>query len=189
MNRREAISTVSLLVGGTVIGAESFLAGCASPEDAPDGILSISDINLLDEIAETILPKTESSPGAKDAEVGKFMNVIITECYDPDEQQIFTNGLITFKETVKNKFGKNYERLILEEKHELLRNLENEVKNYTQSQTEADPDTHYYRMIKQLTLLGFLTSKPGVTQAMRHAAVPGRYDGCVPYEEGEKAWA
>ncbi|MES1161116.1 MAG: gluconate 2-dehydrogenase subunit 3 family protein, partial [Bacteroidota bacterium] len=32
MNRREAISRVSLLLGGTILGAEAFLAGCSQPD-------------------------------------------------------------------------------------------------------------------------------------------------------------
>jgi len=190
MDRREAISTVSLLLGGAVIGAEGFLSGCTTtPQDSYAGLLTSADVNLLDEIAETILPETETSPGAKEAEVGRFMNVIVTECYDQDQQQIFQDGLARIREVVQSEFGKSFERLQVDQKHELLLSLEDEVKNYNQNKTLEDPDTHYYRMIKQLTLLGFLTSEPGVTHAMRHVAVPGRFDGCVPHKEGEKVWA
>ncbi len=49
--------------------------------------------------------------------------------------------------------------------------------------------SHYYSMIKQLTLLGFFTSKPGATQALRHEPVPGKYDGAFPYKKGDRAWA
>jgi len=44
-------------------------------------------------------------------------------------------------------------------------------------------------MIKQLTLLGFFTSKQGATLAMRHVSVPGRYDGALPYKKGDKAYS
>ena len=44
-------------------------------------------------------------------------------------------------------------------------------------------------MMKQLTLMGFFTSKPGATQALRHEPVPGKYDGAFPYKKGDKAWA
>ena len=45
---------------------------------------------------------------------------------------------------------------------------------------------HYFTLMKQLTMLGFFTSKPGMTQAVRYLAVPGRYEGCVPYKKGDK---
>ena len=53
---------------------------------------------------------------------------------------------------------------------------------------KEDP-AHYFRMMKELTILGYFTSEIGATQALRYVAVPGRYEGCVPYTKGEKAWA
>ena len=48
---------------------------------------------------------------------------------------------------------------------------------------------HYFTMMKQITLLGFFTSKPGATQALRYIAVPGKFDGNYPYKKGDRAWA
>ena len=53
----------------------------------------------------------------------------------------------------------------------------------------ADPPTHYFRMMKELALLGYFTSEIGCTQAQRYVETPGRFDPCVPYTPGEKAWA
>jgi hypothetical protein len=53
----------------------------------------------------------------------------------------------------------------------------------------AEPPTHYFRMMKELALLGYFTSEIGCTQAQRYAEAPGRYDPCTPYKQGEKAWA
>jgi hypothetical protein len=44
-------------------------------------------------------------------------------------------------------------------------------------------------MMKELALLGYFTSEIGMTQAQRYAETPGRYDPCVPYKPGDKAWA
>jgi hypothetical protein len=48
---------------------------------------------------------------------------------------------------------------------------------------------HYFRMMKELALLGYFTSEIGCTQALRYAETPGRYDPCAPYKPGDKAWA
>jgi Gluconate 2-dehydrogenase subunit 3 len=53
----------------------------------------------------------------------------------------------------------------------------------------ADTPAHYFRMMKELALLGYFTSEIGCTQAQRYVESPGRYDPCVPYKPGEKAWA
>lgn len=52
----------------------------------------------------------------------------------------------------------------------------------------ADPPRHYFRMMKELALLGYFTSEIGGTQALRYTESPGRYDPCIPYTPGEKAW-
>jgi hypothetical protein len=44
-------------------------------------------------------------------------------------------------------------------------------------------------MLKELTLTGFFTSEVGATKALRYVAVPGKFEGSVPYTKGEKAWA
>lgn len=56
----------------------------------------------------------------------------------------------------------------------------------------ADPGpepAHYFRMMKELALLGFFTSKIGCTEALRYVEAPGRFDPCLPYAPGEPAWA
>src|ERR1700723_477854 len=58
---------------------------------------------------------------------------------------------------------------------------------------EAQPlgpqPAHYFRMMKELALLGFFTSKIGCTEALRYVEAPGRFDACIPYTPGQPAWA
>ena len=44
-------------------------------------------------------------------------------------------------------------------------------------------------MMKELTLLGFFTSEVGATKALRYVAVPTKFEGCVEYKKGDRAWA
>ena len=44
-------------------------------------------------------------------------------------------------------------------------------------------------MLKELTLVGYYTSEVGATQELRYERAPGRYDGCMPYEDLGRAWA
>lgn len=53
----------------------------------------------------------------------------------------------------------------------------------------ADSPNHYFRMMKELSMLGYFTSEIGCTKALRYVESPGRYDPCVPYQKGEKSWA
>jgi hypothetical protein len=205
MDRRELLKMIALATGSAVIGGEFFLTGCTSGAKTEAGFTP-ANISLLDEIGETILPAT-ATPGAKEAQVGEFMKLYVTECYPQVAQDAFMNGIAQLQETCKKKHGKTFMDSSAEERAALLNDLEKESKEYNTAQSEKDKPAyedlkkknksdqfvaspqHYYTMIKQLTLLGFFTSKPGATQAMRHVSVPGRYDGALPYKKGDKAYS
>ena len=58
-----------------------------------------------------------------------------------------------------------------------------------QEKPKENPPRHYFRMMKELTLLGYFTSEIGQKQALNYNPVPGRYEGCIDYKKGDKAWA
>jgi hypothetical protein len=66
--------------------------------------------------------------------------------------------------------------------------LDAEQKQYQKDKKKEDP-SHYFRMMKELTLLGYFTSEIGSKQARRYVPVPGRFEGCIPYKKGDKAFA
>jgi hypothetical protein len=190
MNRREAISSVALLLGGTLVGAEAFLSGCSAPDKkfgAAGLNFSPDDISFLDEVGETIIPAT-STPGAKEAKIGEFMKTIVSDCYEEKDQKIFLDGMQKLDDASKKKNGKSFLASDPQQRHDLLVDLDKDQKDYMSKKKPEDP-SHYFRMMKELTLWGYFTSEPGATKALRYVAVPGRYEGCIPYKKGDKAWA
>jgi hypothetical protein len=185
MNRREALSRVAIIMGGTVLGAEAFLSGCKT---ASTGIIfSAADISFLDEVAETILPAT-NTPGAKEAKVGEFMKVMVTDCYEAKDQTIFMDGMKKLDEASTKANGKSFMDSDAKQRHDLLVTLDKEAKAHQTAKKPEEPK-HYFTMMKELTLTGFFTSEVGATKALRYVAVPGKFEGSVPYTKGEKAWA
>lgn len=188
MNRRDALERVALIMGGTVIGGSIFLEGCKSSDKQPvNGLLTAEQIAFLDEVAETIIPTTDT-PGAKAAKVGAFMNTMVTDCYEEKDQKIFVDGMAKIDEASRKRNGKPFLDSTADQRTALLNDLNKELKKYNEVKKEADPN-HYFGMMKQLTLLGYFTSEIGATKALRYIAVPGKYEGCVPYKKGDKAWA
>src|ERR1044071_4453536 len=99
IDRREAIRRVTVLLGGVaLVGGSSLVAACERAQrgvaaaGAGAGTFSAQDVALLDEVAETILPETKT-PGAKAAHVGAFMALMVTDSYEPADQQIFRDGM------------------------------------------------------------------------------------------------
>jgi hypothetical protein len=189
MNRREALSRVALIMGGTIVGADLFLSGCKTADKKAAASLDFStdDIAYLDEIAETIIPAT-GTPGAKAAKVGEFMTVMVKDCYEEKDQKIFLEGMGKLNEACNKAHGHDFMKASPEHRKELLTALDKEAKEYGKTKKPEDPN-HYFSLLKQLTLLGYFTSEIGCTQALRYVAVPGKYQGCIPYTKGEKAWA
>lgn len=206
MERREAVKYISILLGGAVIGGDAFLSGCKTKTGSTTD-WTPEDVAYLNEIGETILPRT-STPGAKDANVGQFMTVMVNDCYEEADQIAFREGLSKLNDASDKKFNKNFMALTPQQRTEMLIEVERESKEYqkkvsdfnnAENKKEKDEIAkgnksyvkqrmapHYYTMMKQLTLLGFFTSKEGMTQAVRYIPVPGRYEGCVPYKKGDK---
>jgi len=209
MERREAVKYISILLGGTVIGADAFITGCKT-KTGNIHEWSEDDIAYLNEIGETILPQT-STPGAKAADVGRFMTVMINDCYEEGDQKVFREGMDKLNDAADKKFSNGFMKLAPQERHDLLVELDKEAKDhqkkvddFNKKEELKDRDEtsrgnlkyvrqhmspHYFFMMKQLTMLGYFTSKVGMTQALRYEPVPGRYEGCIPYKKGDKAWA
>jgi len=185
MNRREALSRVALIMGGTVLGAEAFLSGCTT--GAAGLKFSQDDISFLNEVAETILPATDT-PGAKEAKVGEFMTVIVNDCYEAKDQTAFMAGMKTLDEASNKANGKTFMQATAEQRNSLLTELDKQAAEF-QKTKKPDETKHYFTMLKELTLWGFFSSEVGATKALRYIAVPGKYEGAVPYKKGDKAWA
>jgi hypothetical protein len=205
MNRRELLKMIALVTGSAVVGGEVFLTGCKTGTKTEAG-LTAGNISLLNEVGETIIPAT-NTPGAKAAQVGEFMQVMVRDCYTQDEQDAFMKGINSLEEACKKVNNKSFMDCDAQQKHDFLVSLEKEAKEFDKLVYEKDKPLreefkqkqrpydfvaspkHYYTMMKQLTLLGFFTSKTGMTETLRHVAVPGKYDGAYPYAAGDKAWA
>jgi hypothetical protein len=186
MNRRELLKMVAAATGGVVIGGEFFLAGCKNPEAGvhESATFTESDIAFLDEVAETIFPKT-STPGAKDAKVGQFMTVMVTDCYEEKDQQAFREGMKKIDEACNKMHGHGFIKASPEHRKEVLVSIDKERADHQKNKKKEDSN-HYFQYFKQLTIIGYFTSKEGREGATNYQPVPGKYLGDVPYKKGDK---
>ncbi len=187
LNRREAIARLAVLMGGAlIIGGESYLRGEAVAGKKSGNDFSAADIALLDEIGDTIIPAT-NTPGAKATGIGAFMVWMVNECYDDASHAAFKAGLAAVNAGATARFGHDFMAASAAERTALLNELDAEQRRHNTGKAKDEP-AHYFRMMKQLTLLGYFTSEIGATQALQFTEVPGRFDGNAPYHKGERAW-
>src|SRR5258706_996592 len=182
MNRREAVQAATASVGGVMMTSNGFLVACARDSaQAPSQLLTPDDQSLIEEIADTLLHTTPSSPGAKAAGAGAAINLLLTDCYDPEAQQRVVNGLKDFRKACKDRCGSDFASLPKKEREQVLRDIDAEAQ-------EAGP-THYLGLVRELSLQAYFSSEIGMTKALRYVMVPGKWVGCVPLTPGQPAWA
>ncbi|EOZ93209.1 hypothetical protein A33Q_3799 [Indibacter alkaliphilus LW1] len=183
MNRRDALKSVALMMGGAMVGANVILTGCA-PEDQIVGLeFSPKDIAYLDEIGEAIIPTTDT-PGAKATQIGEFMVKMVKDTYNSDQQQTFVDGINFIKKDYKDSKGKEFMDASTEERTEYLNELKSKAGEMEDPSVKA-----VIGMLQDLTVLGYFTSEIGATQQLRYYEAPGRYDPCIDYKPGDKAYA
>jgi hypothetical protein len=193
LSRREAIKRMAILMGASVVGPRLLAGsyGLATPLEFSD-----ADIALLDEIGETIIPATHI-PGAKAAQTGAFMAMMVADCYPRPAQDGFRAGLKKLAADYRARYGEEFLHGLERNRTEFLNELDQEQRKHTsENRRRMDDDAqalsskasppHYFRMMRELTILGYFSSEIGSTQAVKYLEVPGRYDGNVPYKKGDE---
>ena len=154
-----------------------------------------------------IIPKT-ATPGAKDAGVGSFIEMMLKDCYKPAQQESFAKGLTDLEGASKKANGKSFVESSQEQKTAILTQFQQAAKDEAMKNEEAKkivdaetgiakeskgkkdaPPTPFFRLMKELTLLGYFTSEQGAKNALAYVQVPGKYVGVVKLVKGQKSWA
>jgi hypothetical protein len=130
------------------------------------------------------------------------MALMVTEAYTERNQQIFRDGMRRLDEECSRDHGAPFVQAGPQQRLALLQRLDGEQKAELDEREAArtsrapappppaaDAPVHYFRLMKELALLGYFTSEIGYRQAMRYVETPGRFDPCAPLAPGEKAWA
>jgi hypothetical protein len=136
---------------------------------------------MVAEISEIIIPATDT-PGAKEAQVNEFIDVMLQDCYYEEDQQNFIEGLERLQKESLKKYQKPFLKASKRQKCNLLKEEANSGGN-------SNRPTRFFQIVKELTLLGYFTSEVGATQALEYVPVPGKFEGCITLKEGQKAWA
>jgi gluconate 2-dehydrogenase gamma chain len=193
MDRREAIKRTALLMGGVVSASAiaGVLNGCAAKPsiDWKPVFLSKDQANIVSEIAEIIIPKTDT-PGAKDTGVPAFIDMMLKDVYAKEDQNRFLAGLKAFDEDAKKSKGDSFADLDAEQQTAFVKQKHDEAIQAEKNEKPA-PKRPFILMMKELTMLGFFTSEAGATQVLQYDPVPGAYKGCIPLSEAGngKTWA
>jgi gluconate 2-dehydrogenase gamma chain len=229
ITRREALRRTALLLGGAVSAPTlaGVLAGCG--RDAGSGeatglkLLTPWQHAMVATIAEHIIPETDT-PGARAAEVDRFIDEMLAVHYSAAERELFLAGLAGVDTRALGVGGRGFLECTAPEQRAVLADIDRETFTVRPVKSDADaapdargggiaggppphgitgegrwihgeirnperPEVPFFRTMKELTIVGYYTSEVGATVELRHEAVPGRHQGCVPFSEIGRAWA
>jgi hypothetical protein len=177
MNRRQALANTAALFGAMAFSPGLLLAAKNIGKTSLNGTaLDASQVALLDEIADTMLPTTPDSPGAKATGCGKVMAGIIKDCYVPQEGKQFADLLAEINRKSNTQFKTDFVKLTHADRLKVL------------TPYDTAKEKTYVKM-KELVVFVYFTSQIGMNKALRYLEVPGKYDGSMPLHKDDKAWA
>ena len=181
MNRRDAVKTAGLLLGGVALASTGLLTACSTeprtPATTPGAMaLSADDEALMGVVADTILPDTPSSPGARAAGAGPAINLLLTDVYDANARARIGAGLLALRQR-----SANFASLPAADRESVLRTIDGEAK--------AEGASHWFHLMHELSMKAYFASEIGHTKALRYVQEPHRFTGCVPLTKGQPAWA
>jgi hypothetical protein len=173
MDRRSALRSFVILSAGIAL-----VPSCK--EEKVKGAVSLKHIqlsgdeeNMLANLAETIVPAKAEAPA--DA-AHFFVLAMVDDCYSPEEQKKFMEGLKKFDEAAQQQFKKPFAKASSEQKHQLLREMESKKES-------GEAVNFFYNTTRSLALQHYTTSKYYLVTVRKFEMAPGRYNGCFAIEK------
>lgn len=190
MDRREAIKRTALLMGGILTSSAiaTVVDGCVllEADDWQPRFFAPEEAADMEAFAERLIPETDT-PGARQAGVHRFVDAMLADVVEPEDQEAFRAGMARFRQEALDRYGKTFAKCSAEQQDELIAAWERLALSPEADQTAAE--VRFYRGAKQLVFLGFFTSEAGATQVLQYDPIPGTYDGCIPLAQVGRAWA
>lgn len=128
--------------------------------------------------AEHIIPASDT-PGATQAGVTAFIDVMLTAWYTPADRSRFLAGLADLDARARRRAASSFVAARDADQVAMLVALDDEVTAMRRTNPTAAND-HWFGMLKYLTVWGFCTSESGMRHTLKSYPPPMRYDGAAP---------
>ena len=170
MKRRDLLKTGVYGFAGVTLSSTliSTLQSCSSIEKYNPVYFSKTEFSLLTNMVDFFIPKTET-PGASDMKVPQFIDIIISETYNNESKNNFSNKLKLLIVDLKSN------NIDLSDYNSMKSKFVNDVNNKTHQEI--------YNQIRDLTVWGFKTSKEIALNLLNYNPIPGYQLGCIDIDK------
>lgn len=179
MNRRELLKGIGAiaLYGSFPAVLSEFAVNCAAAEKFTPQFFSPREFIVLENVIDAILPRTKT-PGGVAAQVPAFIDRVVKDCLSTEDGARIRKGLNDLADSK----GKSFLKLSRSDKTVLIKSVDEKA-------FKDDAESVWLRIVKKLALIGYFTSREGMTKALEYVKVPIDYEACIPYKKGDKAMA
>ena len=202
MNRREFLQCAAILISGSSAAQLGFslseeqqvyLASAPDYNTHKVNYFSPAQRDIVAAMAEAIIPRTET-PGAIDAGVPHYIELMVADWFNDGERAIFDAGLADMELRIPAEYGKPFAQLTAKEQLNILEDLEGAASDSTwyelgNVQRDFVEDAPFICQMKELTIWGFFTSEEGGSQVLRYDPMPMYFDGDIPLAPDDSTWA
>jgi hypothetical protein len=195
MQRRELLKNTAILLGGLASAsvAQAVMAGVDGRVKIARPMFSYDQKKMTEQLAEMIIPRTDT-PGAIDAGVPHFIELMVSDWYTKTERGIYFAGLLSLDVFCQENFAQDFMACGEGQRIEALEQAEREAENYKPAksenviQPEEDENKPFFTQIKELTVLGYYTSSEGAQKELRYDPMPMRYED-MDLSEAGRQWS
>lgn len=204
MERREALKNIGFGSMGLFAGTALFgaLQGCSSAPEVNwiPAALTPAEAAQLERFCEAVLPATDT-PGAIQAGVPKHLDKAMASIYEDKDVDYMKRGMAVFVKNYDANHG-GYNSAATEELTAVINGyfkefeadpskMQNMWKEYGEEGEKSDEflETFFVNNAVDATFWSYFTSELVGETVMRYDPIPGKYQGCIPYEPGQRAWS
>jgi len=195
MRRRDLVKYSALMLGVSASGslAGAVLAGVETTSKLKTPVFNLNQRQLVAALAELIIPATDT-PGAIEAGVPRFIEILAGEWYTDVERTIFYSGLESLDQFCAKNFGEVFAACDTAEQSAALSQAERDAAGYlgpTGGFMGGEPDEKapFFTKIKELTVIGYYTSEVGAKQELHYNPMPMRYEGDYDFADAGRQWS
>ena len=143
----------------TIAGA---MAAPLAATEQPPKFFTPEEFQMVDQLAELIIPADDHSPGAHDAQVAAYVDRRLAESLEPETQQLWKTGLRRIDALSSELNGKRWPDATAGERAAVLGRC---------ALNEANPkllEEVFFRELKTRTVQAYYTSNIGIHQEMEY---------------------
>lgn len=196
MTRRELIQKTTMALGYTLSGPSliALLNSCDLKHSLSYKPVFFTEEQglIISDMAEVILPRTKT-PGAKDVGVPIFIENYVKEVFTKEQQDKFMADIDVFNKGSIPTHFRLFIECTIDSQSAYIKELHRDAQQNITGASEgwwasSQSEKPFIMTVKELTLLGFFTSKIGASEVLQYNPAPGPYQGCVPLKTVGKAW-